>query len=126
MLETRMKKIDEKSIDTILAEDIDFQGELSFEKPLMIKGKFNGEIKAESDLYVGEKAVITARIEADKITVKGTIKGNIYANSTVELFSTAKVRGDISTPNIEIEKGCVFNGKCKMITKKKKENKIEN
>ena len=126
MSEIRIKKIDEKSIDTILAEDIDFQGILNFEKTSMIKGKFNGEIKAEGDLFVGEKAVVTARIEADKVTVKGTIKGNIYANTAVELYSTAKVNGDILTPNLEIERGCIFNGKCKMKTKIKKEIAIEN
>ncbi len=122
----RIKKIDEKSIDTILAEDIDFQGIMNFEKPLMIKGKFNGEIKADGDLIIGENAVVVAKIEADKITVKGTIKGNIYASTAVELYSTAKVKGDILTPNLEIEKGCIFNGKCKMNPNIKKEKTIEN
>lgn len=126
MSELRIKKIDEKSIDTILAEDIDFQGELNFEKPLMIKGKFNGEIKADGDLFIGEKAIVTAKIEADKVTVKGTIRGNIYANTAVELFSTAKVHGDILTPNLEIEKGCIFNGRCRMKRNLKKEIPIEN
>ena len=107
MSELRIRKIDEKSIDTILAEDIDFQGVLNFEKPLMIKGKFNGEIKADGDLFVGEKAVVIAKIEADRVTVKGTIRGNIFASTAVELFSTAKVHGDILTPNLEIEKGCI-------------------
>jgi cytoskeletal protein CcmA (bactofilin family) len=126
MSELRIKKIDEKSIDTILAEDIDFQGIMNFEKPLMIKGKFNGEIKADGDLIIGENAVVVAKIEADKVTVKGTIKGNIYANTAVELYSTAKVKGDILTPNLEIEKGCIFNGKCKMNPNIKKEKTFEN
>ena len=126
MSELRIRKIDEKSIDTILAEDIYFQGVLNFEKPLMIKGKFNGEIKADGDLFVGEKAVVIAKIEADRVTVKGTIRGNIFASTAVELFSTAKVHGDILTPNLEIEKGCIFNGRCRMKAKVKKEIPIEN
>ena len=36
----QVPEFDEDEIDTILAEDIDFEGELTFSKPLMIKGKF--------------------------------------------------------------------------------------
>ena len=58
MAEVRIKDIDEHEIDTILAEDIDFEGHLTFKKPLMIKGKFKGEIASTSSLYIGEKAYV--------------------------------------------------------------------
>ena len=50
MSEFRIKPVDESELDTILAEDIDFTGQLSFTKPLMIKGRFKGEIDASGDL----------------------------------------------------------------------------
>lgn len=115
MTELRIKKVEDSDIDTILAEDIDFTGELSFDKPLMIKGKFNGTIKASGDLYVGDKAFVEARVEANVVSLKGRIKGNILAKSRVELFSTATVDGDITAPDIIMESGCRFNGMCNMI-----------
>ncbi len=114
MSDVRIKKLDENEIDTILAEDIDFQGVLSFERPLMIKGKFRGEIKASGDLYIGPDALIEARIEANLVSARGAIKGDVIAHSRVELYSTATVNGDIVTPDLEIEGGCRFNGNCKM------------
>ena len=114
MAEVRIKKIEENEIDTILAEDIDFQGVLSFDKPLMVKGKFKGEIKALSDFYVGQDAVVEAKIEADLVSARGTIKGDIVAHTRVELFSTATVFGDIVTPDLEMERGCRLNGHCTM------------
>jgi len=114
MAEIRIKKVDENEIDTVLAEDIDFQGVLSFNRPLMVKGNFKGEIKASSDLHVGKDAVIEARIEANMVSAQGTIKGDIVAHSRVELFSTASVTGDIFTPDLEIERGCRLNGFCRM------------
>lgn len=114
MSDVRIKKLDENEIDTILAEDIDFQGVLSFERPLMIKGKFKGEIKASGDLYIGPDAMIEARIEANLVSARGAIKGDVIAHSRVELYSTAAVNGDIVTPDLEIEGGCRFNGHCKM------------
>ena len=114
MSELRIKKIEDSEIDTILAGDIDFTGELSFEKPLMIKGKFSGTIKASGDLYVGDEAFVEARVEANVVSLKGRIKGNIFAKSRVELFSTATIDGDITAPDIIMESGCSFNGMCKM------------
>lgn len=115
MSELRIKKVEEAEVDTILAEDIDFVGELAFNKPLMIKGKFNGTIKASGDLYVGDNAYVEARVEANVVSLKGKIKGNIFAKSRVELFSSATVEGDITAPDIIMESGCRFNGMCKMV-----------
>jgi cytoskeletal protein CcmA (bactofilin family) len=114
MAEIRIKDIDEHEIDTILAEDIDFEGHLTFKKPLMIKGKFKGEIKSASSLYIGEKAYVEAATEAGIVSSKGRHKGNIVGHARVELFSTAQVDGDISTPDFVVESGCKFNGSCNM------------
>lgn len=114
MSEISIKNVDESEIDTILSEDIDFTGELSFNKPLMIKGKFNGEIKASSDLFIGKDAVVTAQIEAELVSVKGTVKGNIKSGKNVELFASSVINGDISSPSIVMENGCNFNGICTM------------
>ncbi len=119
MAEVRIKDIDEHEIDTILADDIDFEGQLTFKKPLMIKGKFKGEIRSESALYVGEKAVVEARVESSLVSSKGRIKGDIVGHSRVELYSSALVDGDISTPDFVVESGCKFNGHCNMSGQKK-------
>lgn len=118
MPEIRINDMDENELDTILAEDIDFSGVLEFKKPLMIKGKFKGEIKASGDLYIGDNANVEARVEAALVSSKGRIKGDIVAQSRVELLSGARVEGDITTPDLVIESGCEFNGLCKMKTKK--------
>lgn len=114
MSDINIKSIDEEDIDTILADDIDFTGKMSFKDPLMIKGKVKGVITASGDLYVGENAVVEAKIKANLVSLKGKITGNIEASSGVELFATASVDGDITAPNIEMERGCRFNGICTM------------
>ena len=109
-----MRSIEEADIDTILAEDIDFTGTVSFSKSLMIKGQFKGIIKATGDLYVSENASVTATVEAKTVSVKGKVKGDIYATGRVELYPTAALEGDITSPDIIMESGCQFNGICSM------------
>ena len=114
MAEVRIKNIDESEIDTILAEDIDYQGVLCFDEPLMIKGRFKGEIRASGDLYIGPNAVVEANIEANLVSARGTVDGDIVAHTKVELYATSSITGDIITPDLEIEGGCRFNGRCQM------------
>ena len=114
MPDVRIKKIDETEIDTILADDIDFSGVVSFEKPLMVKGKVTGEINANGDLYVFEDAVVEAEIKANMVSARGKINGNIIARSKVELFSSAVMTGVFISPQIVIESGATYNGNCIM------------
>ena len=114
MSDVHIKNVEETALDTILAEDIDFTGELRFAKPLMIKGKFKGEILAEGDLYVGDQAEVEAHIEANVVSLKGKVKGNITARSRIELFATSEVEGDIAAPAVVMESGSRFNGACVM------------
>jgi cytoskeletal protein CcmA (bactofilin family) len=114
MTEVQINTIDEEQLDTVLAVDVEFAGEMVFTKPLMIKGKVSGIVRSESDLYIDEKAVVEADIVANVVSVKGSVKGNISAREKVELFACASVDGDVTAPQITMETGCRFNGACRM------------
>jgi cytoskeletal protein CcmA (bactofilin family) len=47
------KIIEEKDVDTVLAEDIDFSGTMKFKNSLMIKGKGNVEAIKKLELLKG-------------------------------------------------------------------------
>ncbi|HRY53896.1 MAG TPA: polymer-forming cytoskeletal protein [Spirochaetia bacterium] len=118
MTEVQITAVDEEQLDTVLAPDVEFAGEMSFKKPLMIKGKVSGIIRSESELYIDEKARIEADIVATVVSVKGSVKGNISARERVELFACAAVDGDVTAPQITMETGCRFNGACRMTAPK--------
>ena len=111
---TESKAIEEKDVDTILAEDIDFSGTMKFKKSLMIKGKFDGRIDAEGHLILGPNSVVKAEIKAGVVTNYGKIVGNVEAIKKLELFKGAELNGDIKAPDLIIESGCIFNGTCSM------------
>ena len=110
----QIRKIDESEIDTVLAEDIHFEGQLHFKTNLMIKGSFKGDIRADGDLYIDEHADVEARLEANVISLKGRVKGNVFAHTRVELYACSSVDGDITAPDVVMESGCRFNGICAM------------
>jgi len=114
MAEIHAKRIVEKNVDTILTDDITFTGELSFTKALIIKGQFIGSINATGDLYIEESARVEAEIHANSIFIKGQVKGNIVADTRVELNGSAMVVGDITSPRIVMDTGCRFDGISRM------------
>ncbi len=125
MSEVQIREVDESDIVTILADDISFEGNLSFDDSLMIKGRFRGDIQAIGNLYIDRDAVVEARVEANIVSLKGTIKGDVFAHTRVELFATSMVDGDITAPDVIMESGCKFNGICKMEAPKTELSKKE-
>jgi cytoskeletal protein CcmA (bactofilin family) len=110
--------LEDEDFDTILSSDIDFAGTLVFEKPFLIRGKVSGEIDSKGLLVVDEAAVVEANINASKVIIRGSVKGNVNATDKVEVTITGKLSGNVSAPEILMETGCIFNGRCTMTERK--------
>ncbi|MDR1058052.1 MAG: polymer-forming cytoskeletal protein [Treponema sp.] len=110
--------LEDEDFDTILSSDIDFSGTLNFEKPFLIRGRLSGEIAAQGLLVIDEAAVVEANIHASKVIIRGSVKGNVTATEKVEVTITGKLVGNVTAPEVFMETGCVFNGRCTMTARK--------
>jgi cytoskeletal protein CcmA (bactofilin family) len=106
--------LEDEDFDTILSPDIDFSGTLNFEKPFLIRGRLSGEIAARGLLVVDEEAVVEADIRASRVVIRGLVKGNVTASEKVEVTVSGRLEGNVSAPEIFMETGCRFNGRCTM------------
>ena len=118
MTDVHSDLIGDDDFDTILSADIDFSGTLIFEKPFLIRGRVSGEIKTQGVLVIDEEAVVNADIHAAKVVLRGTVKGDINATEKVEVAVSGRLDGNVTAPEILMETGCVFNGRCTMTEKK--------
>jgi cytoskeletal protein CcmA (bactofilin family) len=109
--------MEDSDFDTTLSSDIDFTGTLRFEKPFLIKGKVSGEINATGMLVIDENAIVNANIHALRVLIRGQVKGDVTAVEKVEVTNTGKLTGNVTAPEILMETGCVFNGRCNMTGK---------
>ena len=101
-------------LNALLGRGSEFEGKLTFEGTVRIDGKFNGTIVTNDVLVVGEGAKVSAEISCGTVIVHGEIIGNVKAKTSVELHQPAKMKGNIETPSLMIEKGVTFEGQCKM------------
>src|SRR5678815_562117 len=98
-------------ITTLLGRGASFEGKLTFEGTVRIDGRFKGEIFSDDTLVVGEGAIVEAEIDIGEIIVQGTIIGNIKAKRSLEIHAPGRVKGDIHTPSLQIDKGVMFEGR---------------
>jgi len=111
-------------LNALLGRGSEFEGKLTFEGTVRIDGKFNGTIVTNDVLVVGEGAKIQAEINCGTIIVHGEIQGDVRAKTAVELHHPARVKGNIDTPSLMIEKGVTFEGQCKMDAAEKGGSKL--
>jgi len=102
-------------IHALLGRGTAFEGTLAFEGRVRIDGKFTGQVFSEGILILGDGAEVEAEIEVGTLIVRGgTLRGDVVARQLIEIHAEGAVHGDITAPQIDIDKGCVFEGKCTM------------
>lgn len=101
-------------IHTLLGKGSEFSGKLTFEGQVRIDGKFNGEISTKDTIVIGDGARVEATISAGTVIIHGTVVGNVTAAQIIELKQPGRVKGDLTTPALTIERGATYDGSCKM------------
>ena len=100
-----------RELTSLLGEGASFEGKLLFEGRVRIDGKFKGDIVSDDVLILGERAEVDAKIEVGALIVLGgTLRGDVRAQRTVELHAPAKVFGNITAPQLMIDRGVQFEG----------------
>ncbi|MEP6694894.1 MAG: polymer-forming cytoskeletal protein [Chloroflexota bacterium] len=100
----------DQMLNALFGVDSQVNGKLRFEGAVKIDGTFTGSISTDDLLIIGEHAKIAADIKCGSAVVSGEITGNITAEDSVELQPGARVKGDISSPTLAMQKGAMFDG----------------
>jgi len=103
-----------EEISAYLGKQTLFEGKMTFEGVFRLDGKFEGEIFESGTLIVGETASVKGKVGLHTIIINGTVEGEIYAKTRVEIHSSGKVFGNLYAPILTINEGGIFEGHCKM------------
>lgn len=112
--ESQVARNDAADAHTILGREAKFSGKLTFEGAVRIDGKFEGEVHTTDVLLVGPTAEIRAELHVGSIIIHGYVEGDVHAKESVEIKAPGRLRGNVITPNLTIERGVTFDGTCKM------------
>ncbi|MBU1039099.1 polymer-forming cytoskeletal protein [Patescibacteria group bacterium] len=101
-------------VETIIGPSVNVEGSFTSQGNVRIEGSVNGSVATSGALSIGEQAHIAANIQATNAYVAGYVKGNIQIKDRLELASTSRIDGDISTKILMVAEGAQLTGKCQM------------
>ena len=101
-------------IDTLIGRGTEINGDISFTGGLRIDGSVNGTIYTQNDdsavLTLSEQGQIKGEVKVPNLIINGSITGDVYSSSHVELAPKAKINGNVYYRLLEIAMGAEVNG----------------
>jgi len=104
----------DNSTTTVIGPDTTIKGEVNFSSRARLLGTVEGQIAAKGDFEVGEGATCKASINAAKVTIDGSVEGNVTASDRVELNAKARLHGDLVAEKLVVAEGASFVGHCRI------------
>jgi cytoskeletal protein CcmA (bactofilin family) len=112
-----LKKYQNITFGLLLPKNTNTKGKINHPGLVHVVGNFSGNLAAES-ILIDKAAMVLANIAADEVLCKGKVRGDIRTTKKVRITKEAEVKGDIHSPNLNIEKGAIFEGRCSIPKKR--------
>lgn len=91
-------------------------GEINFQSMLRVDGNLTGRVTSDTGtLLVGSTGKVNANILVASAVINGVVNGDIVVTERLEIGRQAHVIGNVTTPNLVVEEGAVFEGSCSMV-----------
>jgi cytoskeletal protein CcmA (bactofilin family) len=95
-----------------ISQGIRIKGEVAGTEDLFIDGSIEGKITlTNSAITVGPNGMVKADISAREIVLRGLAEGKFTAEERIQIWSTARVQGELKSERISIEEGAELRGK---------------
>ena len=99
---------DRGTIPSIISEGSEFKGNIKTSGEIQIDGVINGNIRAKQ-IVVGVNGIVRGNITAKFLRICGKTEGEIRAE-TLEIVSSASVKGNVYKKTISMEAGSKIIG----------------
>ena len=93
-----------------------FDGTFNLTRDLRVEGQVKGTISCQGTMLVAQGASVNATVDAENITVAGELDGEIVCRGKLQILSTGKVRGKLTTASLVINEGAIYEGELVMET----------
>jgi len=99
---------------TCIGEGSHFTGSLKGDGHCIIHGTMEGECDLNGTLVIGENGRWIGDILAMNVLIAGQVEGNVTAKEKIEIISTARVKGAITSKVMAIAEGAIHEGNVHM------------
>ena len=90
---------------SVIGEGLTFKGELHGAGPITVYGRFEGDLVIEGTVIVGVGGHVDANITAGAIVIDGVVRGNLSADTKVEIGPTGSLTGSVRSAALSASDG---------------------
>jgi cytoskeletal protein CcmA (bactofilin family) len=90
---------------TTIGPGITLKGELRGSGTLVMLGHFEGDITLDGVVHVGPEARVEANVSAQAIVIAGVVRGNLSADTRVEILPTGSLTGTVKSGSFSAADG---------------------
>jgi cytoskeletal protein CcmA (bactofilin family) len=96
--------------DTVIAAGLLLKGEIKGEGTVLMLGSFEGDIVLDGELHVGPDSRVDANISAGAVIIAGVVRGNLAANTRVDILASGSLTGSVRSGSFSAADGAVVEG----------------
>lgn len=98
-----------------LGPSISISGNLSGNEDLVIEGSVEGEVMVRGHIVtISRTAKVKADVYGRSICVEGEVEGDLFGDEQVIIRQSGRVRGNVTAPKVNLERGARFKGSIDM------------
>ncbi len=90
------------------------KGELFTQNDIRIDGSIIGNIECKGKLILGKEGKIEGDVHCKDAVILGRVKGIVKVDGLLEVMDSAVIDGDVTTDQLNVDSGAVFNVSCIM------------
>jgi len=107
---TRRESLPRDRYESVLGSGVSIEGKMEGDGDVRIGGKFKGDIHIKGNLSIQKGAHLTAKINAEAVTIEGEIDGTVVANGQVTLSESGQFVGDLKAKTLTVVAGSRMRG----------------
>ena len=106
----RKESVSKNRQESVFGPGVTIEGKIEGDADVRIAGKFKGDIHIKGNLNIEKGAHLTAKINAETLTVEGELEGNVAANAHIKLLESGQVIGDVKAATLTVTAGARMRG----------------
>lgn len=105
---------DNSTTINLISSGTEITGDIISNGDIRIDGSVSGTLNTKGKVVIGPTGKIKGEVICRNSEISGVIEGRITVSQLLNLKSSSRILGDISTSKLSIEPGAKFSGNCKM------------
>lgn len=99
---------------SVIGPGTEIVGHVDMRGDLRVEGRIEGTVSVEGEVVISERGSVEGEIDADEVVLEGRVEGSVRARGSARFRSGCRMRGDVTSPVVEIEEGGLLDGRVDM------------